>query len=102
MYVYCRSQPLKEEEKREFYFACDQKRDLAKVKQILCEVKPEQLLELLQWRGKTTGRTALDCCLETIADEECISAITEHVMENFPNIELLSIVFPYTGGKHLY
>ena len=73
--------------------------DIEKVKQILSEVKPEQLQELLMYREKSdwdgVTRTPLDWCLDN-EDEECVLTVTEHLIEKLADLHLLAIVFPYT------
>ena len=70
--------------------------DTKKVEKILGEMNPNQLQELLMWAEES--RTGLDCCLDN-KDQECILAISEHVMaiENMDEPTLLSTVFPYTA-----
>ncbi len=72
--------------------------DIEKVKHILGEVQPEQLLELLQWEGKHRDggmRAALDCCVEN-RDEDCVLTIVEHAITT-RDVSLLTAVFPYVA-----
>ncbi len=71
------------------------------VKQILPEVNPEQLLELLSWKDKRDW-TALDWCLKN-KDAECIRTIIDHVIMTKDHIintsahfEIINLVFPYS------
>ncbi len=69
--------------------------DTEKVKEILDQVKPEQLLELLLWENKY-GWTGLDVCLEC-KYEECITTIVTHVMTT-RDVKALTVVFPYAAS----
>ncbi len=106
------------EEKRKFYVACEGnivkdaegeyvldaegkqvwRADTEKVKVILAQVKPEQLLQLLLWKDKY-GDTGQDVCLIT-KDEECIRTVVKHVLDTQDVKTLtavLTVVFPYAG-----
>ncbi len=94
--VHCRSDALSGEKKLELWKACNDLRSVSMVNQILCEVKPEQLPELILWKGTYWGRTALECCLGK-NNEESILSIIEHVIANEPEFDLISATFPYSG-----
>ena len=68
--------------------------DVNKIKRVLAEVKPDQLLELLLYQGEA-GWTALDWCLVN-KDEESIRTIVQHVITT-NDATLLTVVFPYAG-----
>ncbi len=80
----------------------EKRANIAKVKQILNKVKPEELFQLLMcYDTDSWGRnkTALDSCLANNwnKDQDCIATIVRHIIDKSPDPDLLSFVFPYTG-----
>ena len=69
--------------------------DTEKVKGMLAQVKPEQLLELLLWEHPKYGRTGLDMCLQH-KDEEGITTVVKHALDT-KYVETLTVVFPYAA-----
>ncbi len=72
------------------------------MKQTLREANPEQLLELLLWKGTVRGWTVLDWCLYH-KDKECIRTIADHVfmtnnhiINKSAHFEIINLVFPYS------
>ena len=74
------------------------KANVEKVKELLQDLKSEQLNELLCWENTSDDGsvTALDSCLEN--DVECMSTIIEHVIGNSVEPDLLIMVFPYSAS----
>ena len=86
---------------RDFNQACEDQ-VTQKVKDILQDVKPQQIPQLLMWKNQY-DRTGLDCCLRN-NDEESIRFITEHVLntkdqfnDNSAHFTVLNFIFPYTA-----
>ncbi len=114
VFVYCSNEPLNVVKRNAFWWACHGKDvhdvdgrllcdaemrtvvrgDIEKVKQILTEVKPEQIQELLQWKF-LNKMTALDLCLYN-RDIECMKTIIEHAINiGSEDLKALAVVFPY-------
>ncbi len=87
----CHGEWVEDAEGKEVYRA-----DTEKVKEILDQVKPEQLLELLLWEDRWHHMTGLDWCL-IHKDEECIRTVVKHVLDT-KYVETLTVVFPYAAS----
>ncbi len=86
---------------KEFWWACRDGRH-QEVEQIMEEVAPQQLLQLLKrenfWKDGR-GRSGLDWCLRNLEDfdEICMKTIVKHVTTT-KDVKVITIVFPYAAS----